>query len=44
VLAALYPQYGHGEIVVAVSLAVLVGCAWLARSVAKSRRFPSADR
>ena len=44
VLTALYPQYGHGAMVVAVSLTVLVGSAWLARSVAKSRRFPSADR
>lgn len=44
VLAALYPQYGHGAVVVAVSLAVVVGSAWLARSVAKTRQIPSADR
>ncbi len=43
-LSALYPQYGHGGIVVGVTLAVLVGCAWLARSVAKTRRILSADR
>jgi hypothetical protein len=34
VLAQLYPQYGHGAIVVAVSLVVIVGSAWIARWIA----------
>ncbi|MCU1514894.1 MAG: hypothetical protein JWO10_1984 [Microbacteriaceae bacterium] len=37
VLAQLFPQYGNGLTVVLVSLAVLVGCSWLARAVAASR-------
>jgi hypothetical protein len=37
ILSQLYPQYGDGAIVVAVSLVVLVGCAWLARVIASSR-------
>jgi hypothetical protein len=41
VLTQLYPQYGHGAIVVAVSTLVLVGSAWLARSIAKSRPISS---
>ena len=41
VLAQLYPQYGDGGIVVGVSLIVIVGSAWLARSIAKSRQIPS---
>jgi hypothetical protein len=34
VLAQLYPQYGHGAVVVAVSLVVIVGSAWIARWIA----------
>lgn len=37
VLAQLYPQYGDGAIVVAVSLAMIVGAAWIARWIAASR-------
>ncbi len=44
VLAQLYPQYGHGAIVVAVSLVILVGSAWLGSVIARSRRISSADR
>jgi hypothetical protein len=40
-LAQLYPQYGDGGIVVAVSLIVIAGSAWLARSIAKRRQIPS---
>ncbi|MHC5797642.1 hypothetical protein ACVXZ4_15950 [Lacisediminihabitans sp. FW035] len=36
-LARLYPQYGDGAIVVAVSLVVIVASAWLARAVARPR-------
>lgn len=38
VLAQLYPQYGDGAIVVAVSLVVIVGAAWIARWLALPRR------
>ncbi len=38
ILSQLYPQYGDGQIVVAVSLVVIVGCAWLARAIAASPR------
>ncbi|HAM28092.1 MAG TPA: hypothetical protein DCP11_15725 [Microbacteriaceae bacterium] len=41
VLAQLYPQYGDGMIVVTVSALVIVGSAWLARSIAKSRPISS---
>lgn len=41
ILTQLFPQYGNGQIVVAVSLAVLVGSAWLARTIARTRRMPS---
>lgn len=34
VLARLYPQYGHGAIVVLVSLVVIVASAWIARWIA----------
>jgi hypothetical protein len=44
VLHQIYPQYGDGGIVVAVSLAVLVGSAWLASLIARTRRIPSANR
>ena len=44
ILSALFPQYGHGIVVVAVSAAVVVGSAWLARTVAKSRQILSATR
>lgn len=37
VLAQLYPQYGDGGIVVGVSLVVITGAAWIARSIAASR-------
>ncbi len=37
VLAQLYPQYGDGAIVVAVSLVVIVAAAWIARWIAASR-------
>lgn len=37
VLAQLYPQYGDGGIVVGVSLVVITGAAWIARSIAGSR-------
>ncbi|MES2094372.1 MAG: hypothetical protein V4531_11250 [Actinomycetota bacterium] len=37
VLAQLYPQYGDGAIVVAVSLVVIVAAAWIARWIAVSR-------
>ncbi len=40
-LSRLYPQYGDGGIVVGGSLVVIVGAAWLARSIAKSRQIPS---
>jgi hypothetical protein len=43
VLAQLYPQYGHGAIVVAVALVVLVGSAWLASWIARTRRTSSAN-
>ena len=36
-LARLYPQYGHGAIVVAVSLVVIVASAWIARALALPR-------
>ena len=35
VLAMLYPQYGHGAIVIGVSLASVVGAAWIARWIAR---------
>ncbi len=41
VLAQIFPQYGNGIIVAAVSTVVLIGAAWLARSIAGSRRIPS---
>jgi hypothetical protein len=44
VLHQIYPQYGDGGIVVAVSLAVVVGSAWLASLIARTRRIPSANR
>lgn len=34
ILAQLYPQYGDGAIVVAVSLVVIVASAWIARGIA----------
>jgi hypothetical protein len=37
ILAPLFPQYGDGAIVVAVSLVVIVGATWLARSIARGR-------
>ncbi len=37
VLAQLYPQYGDGGIVVGVSLVVITGAAWIARSIAGSQ-------
>lgn len=37
VLTQLYPQYGHGAIVVFVSLGVIVASAWMARSIARTR-------
>lgn len=37
ILTQLYPQYGHGEIVVFVSLGVIVASAWMARSIARTR-------
>ena len=36
-LAQLYPQYGNGAIVVAVSLVVVVVSAWIARALAQSQ-------
>jgi hypothetical protein len=44
VLAQLYPQYGHGDIVVAVTVVVLVASAWLASWIARTRRTTSAGR
>lgn len=49
ILAQLFPQYGDGLIVVAVSLVVVVASAWLAQSIArtrpaKTRPIPSKDR
>ncbi|WP_394771048.1 hypothetical protein [Lacisediminihabitans sp.] len=44
VLSQLYPQYGHGAIVVAVATLVLVASAWLGRSIAKSRPISSQSR
>ena len=41
VLAQLYPQYGDGGIVVTVSTAVVVGSAWLGRTIAKMRQIRS---
>ena len=35
ILAQLYPQYGNGQIVVAVSLLVVVASAWIARVLAQ---------
>jgi hypothetical protein len=43
VLAQLYPQYGDGGIVVSVTLAVLIGSAWLASWIAHARRTSSAN-
>ncbi|MES2169121.1 MAG: hypothetical protein V4479_00145 [Actinomycetota bacterium] len=37
ILAQLYPQFGDGGIVAAVTLAVLVGSAWLASWIARQR-------
>lgn len=34
VLGQLFPQYGSGAIVATITLAVLIGCAWLARRIA----------
>jgi hypothetical protein len=36
VLDQLFPQYGHGAVVVGVTAAVVVGAAWLARGIARS--------
>lgn len=36
-LAQLYPQYGHGGIVVGVCLVVIAGAAWIARWIALPR-------
>ena len=44
ILTQLYPQYGHGGIVVAVSVVVVVGSAWLGSGIARSRRISSANR
>jgi len=44
VLSQLYPQYGHGAIVVGVSAVVLVTSAWLGRSITKSRPISSQSR
>jgi hypothetical protein len=44
ILTQLYQQYGDGQIVVAVSLVVIVGSAWLASAVARTRRISSAER
>lgn len=41
ILGALFPQYGHGLIVVLVSVVVIVGCAWLAQTIARTRRILS---
>jgi hypothetical protein len=43
-LGQLYPQYGQGAIVVAISALVLVASAWLGRSIAKSRPISSQSR
>lgn len=43
ILGTLYPQYGHGGIVVGVSLVSLVGAAWIARWIA-SRQSPGKHR
>jgi len=40
ILAQLYPQYGNGAIVVAVSLLVVVASAWIARVLAQSQVQP----
>ena len=41
ILGALFPHYGHGLVVVIVSIIVIVACAWLARTIARTRRIPS---
>jgi hypothetical protein len=41
VLGQVFPQYGHGAVVVTVASAVLVGSAWLARLLANSGQTPS---
>ena len=40
ILAQLYPQYGNGAIVIAVSLLVIVASAWIARVLAQSQAQP----
>jgi hypothetical protein len=37
VLSALFPEYGHGGIIVSVSVIVIVAAAWIARSIASTR-------
>jgi hypothetical protein len=37
VLSAFFPEYGHGGIIVSVSLVVIVAAAWIARSIARTR-------
>ncbi|MCU1584936.1 MAG: hypothetical protein JWM49_1492 [Microbacteriaceae bacterium] len=37
ILSALFPEYGHGGIIVSVSLVVIVATAWIARSIARTR-------
>jgi hypothetical protein len=37
VLSALFPQYGHGAVIVSVSFVVIVAAAWIARSIASTR-------
>jgi hypothetical protein len=37
VLSTLFPQYGHGAIIVSVSLVVNIAAAWIARSIARTR-------
>ena len=44
ILGALFPHYGHGLVVVIVSIFVIVACAWLARTIARTRRIPSLIR
>lgn len=44
VLSQLYPQYGHGAVVVGISTVVVVSSAWLGRSIAKSRPISSQSR
>ena len=44
ILAQLYPQYGNGAIVVAVSLLVVVASAWIARVLAQSQVQPGTIR